>query len=169
MIEDVDRIQNAIRLAKYWHRNQKRKYNFEPYIIHLAEVASLVSLVTNDSRVIAAAWLHDCLEDQPEQASAHEIAEVCGQVTAQWVVLLTDEPLSTGNRAKRKAMDNERLANSPAEVQNIKICNSISNAIDIKENDPDFWRVFRHEKQNLIGGLSKADPRLLAIVSELYV
>ena len=43
--------------------NHRRKYNNEPYHVHLSAVAKLVASVTDDEEVIAAAWLHDTVED----------------------------------------------------------------------------------------------------------
>ena len=42
---------------------QKRKYTNEPYIVHPAEVAKLVEDVGGTQEMIAAAWLHDVIED----------------------------------------------------------------------------------------------------------
>src|ERR1700733_11171850 len=41
----------------------KRKYTDEPYYVHPERVAKLVATVTSDIEVVAAAWLHDVLED----------------------------------------------------------------------------------------------------------
>ena len=42
---------------------QLRKYTHEPYIVHPAEVASIVKTVAHTEAMIAAAWLHDTVED----------------------------------------------------------------------------------------------------------
>jgi len=158
---DVRRIQNAIVLAQHSHRDQRRKYTGEPYFVHLAEVASLVALVTQDSRVIATAYLHDTLEDTT--ATCADLALDCGVDVMEWVVWLTDSPASVGNRKKRKAIDNERLANAPPQVQTIKCADSISNTRSIKEHDPNFWVVYSREKMELLSRLDKADPVLRTI------
>lgn len=50
-------------LATYLHDGQVDKQGVL-YIEHLANVALIVCLNTDNEEVIAAAWLHDCLEDK---------------------------------------------------------------------------------------------------------
>jgi (p)ppGpp synthase/HD superfamily hydrolase len=50
-------------LAIYLHDGQVDKQG-EPYIEHLERVAQRVSEQTSDENVIAAAWLHDSVEDR---------------------------------------------------------------------------------------------------------
>lgn len=68
---------------------QQRKYTGEPYWHHLAEVADLVSRHTDNSPTqVAAAWLHDVLEDTA--VSACDIERLFGPEVAGLVVGLTD-------------------------------------------------------------------------------
>ena len=61
--------------------NHRRKYNNEPYHVHLSAVAKLVSSVTDDESMIAAAWLHDTVEDT--QATLEDIEETFGMPVAE--------------------------------------------------------------------------------------
>lgn len=45
------------------HRNQRRKYEDAPYVVHCECVARIVAEYTDDTNVIAAAVMHDVLED----------------------------------------------------------------------------------------------------------
>ena len=47
------------------HSGQVRKYTGEPYIVHPREVATLVSTVAHTPEMLAAALLHDVVEDTP--------------------------------------------------------------------------------------------------------
>jgi guanosine-3',5'-bis(diphosphate) 3'-pyrophosphohydrolase len=38
---------------------QLRKYTHEPYIVHPAEVVSIVKSVAHTEAMVAAAWMHD--------------------------------------------------------------------------------------------------------------
>jgi GTP diphosphokinase / guanosine-3',5'-bis(diphosphate) 3'-diphosphatase len=60
----IDTINKAERYAANAHRGQVRA-NGDPYIVHPARVAGILGKVTNgqDINLIAAAWLHDVLED----------------------------------------------------------------------------------------------------------
>ena len=60
-----DLVDRARKYATEAHQriNQRRKYNNAPYDVHLSAVAKLVASVTDDEEMIAAAWLHDTVED----------------------------------------------------------------------------------------------------------
>ena len=59
---DLDVIQRAFEYADEKHKTQLRKSG-EPYIIHPLAVAEIVAEIGLDTDAIAAALLHDCLED----------------------------------------------------------------------------------------------------------
>ena len=44
--------------------DQRRKYSKQPYHVHLEAVAKTVAGVTDDQEAIAAAWLHDTVNDE---------------------------------------------------------------------------------------------------------
>jgi (p)ppGpp synthase/HD superfamily hydrolase len=62
-----DIVQRAQEFATRAHQriNHQRKYTKVPYTDHLAATAKLVTTVTDDPVTIAAAWLHDTVEDTP--------------------------------------------------------------------------------------------------------
>lgn len=70
----MDIIENARTVAERAHRGQFRRDGTTPYLSHPAGVAGIL----NDEapEVIAAAWLHDVLED------TKETAETLGSVAA---------------------------------------------------------------------------------------
>ena len=87
---------------------QVRKYTFEPYIVHPAEVASIVATVPHTNEMLAAAWLHDTVEDTGVSIAA--IRMEFGNEIASLVEWLTDvSKPDDGNRAHRKAMEEKRL------------------------------------------------------------
>ena len=57
------RIHDAIIFATLKHKNQKRKGTELPYIVHPMEVAAIVSTMTLDDDILAAAVLHDVVEE----------------------------------------------------------------------------------------------------------
>ncbi|MEW6279980.1 MAG: HD domain-containing protein, partial [Candidatus Eremiobacterota bacterium] len=59
---DLDLIARAYHLAELRHRNQKRASG-EPYILHPIEVARILAGYRLDAPTIAAALLHDTVED----------------------------------------------------------------------------------------------------------
>jgi len=56
-------IKKAAEFAAKAHEGTVRKGSCLPYIVHPREVAMLVSVMTDDPEVIAAAYLHDVIED----------------------------------------------------------------------------------------------------------
>jgi len=153
-------IAEAEAFARHAHRDHRRKYTGEPYAVHLAAVALTVSEVTTDPEAIAAAWLHDSVEDVG--VTLAEIRDQFGHKVAEYVGWLTDVSRpSDGNRAARKAIDRAHLAEAPDIVQTIKLADLIDNTRDIMENDPKFARVYINEKRLLLQVLTRGDPGLL--------
>lgn len=128
---------------------QRRKYTNEPYWQHCTRVAEIVASVTSDEAVIAAAWLHDVLEDvAPLNAdyNAEAIHRVFEERILALVLEVTDvSKPSDGNRAKRKEIDREHLKQASAQGKLIKLADLIDNFIDISENDPHFAKIFKQE------------------------
>lgn len=139
---------------------QKRKYTGEPYIVHPAEVVEILrgrSYTTPE--MLAAAWLHDVLEDT--QVNPMDLDAMFGRDISLMVVYLTDVPRDYGNRETRKAADLRRLSDAPFEVQTIKVADMISNTSTIVKYDPNFAKVYLQEKAALLDAMTKADPVLV--------
>lgn len=56
-------LDRAVAYAAEKHSGQKRKMSGVPYILHPMEVASIIGTMTNDVDLMAAAVLHDTIED----------------------------------------------------------------------------------------------------------
>jgi (p)ppGpp synthase/HD superfamily hydrolase len=156
----------AMQFAVEAHKDQRRKYTGVPYWSHLAEVAGIVSTVAgsfiNVSELIAAAWLHDCVEDQG--VTEETLKSEFGIWIAEGVMLLSD--LETGNRAERKAASRARLGDAPGWVQTVKVADLISNTSSIVMHDPKFAVTYLEEKRLLLDVLTRADPRLVEIARQ---
>lgn len=144
---------------------QRRKYTGDDYIVHPAHVVDILrgrSFTTPE--MLAAAWLHDVIEDT--HVTPMQIDEEFGREVAIMVMMLTDVPNDMGNREYRKSLDRRRLGNASAEVQNIKLADIISNTSSIMQHDPDFAKVYLKEKAELLEVLTKADPELLKVAQK---
>jgi len=139
--------------------NHRRKYTKLPYAVHLSAVAKIVSSVTDDENMIAAAWLHDVVEDTG--ATLADIEDEFGRDVARLVDELTDVSRpGDGNRAVRKKKDLEHLRRASPEAQTIKLADLTDNCLDISRNDPRFARVYLKEMADLLEVLTKGDARL---------
>ena len=153
-------------MAAHASVQQKRKYTGEPYIVHPAEVASIVASVPGSTPdMVAAAWLHDVIEDTG--CTFTDIHMAFGIDIATLVGWLTDvSKPEDGNRATRKAIDREHTAQAPAEAQTIKLADLISNSKSIMAHDPDFAKTYLAEKRMLLEVMTKGDPGLHAEASK---
>ena len=131
---------------------QTRKYTKKPYHAHPSSVANTVSRFGARDEVIAAAWLHDVLEDT--QVTYEQLREFFGDEVAFLVLELTERPRK-GKRAHRKRIECRRLARVSEEAQMIKLADLIDNTKDIVKYDPDFARVYLKEKAALLAVLTK--------------
>lgn len=158
-------VEKASKFAKRAHATQRRKYTNEPYYVHLAEVASLCKEHGCSKRVIAAAYLHDTIEDQP--VTYEELFAQFGKEIADIVLELTDVSATSGwTRKQRKQADLTRLAAASAAAQTIKCADLISNTSSIVRHDKHFARTYLPEKRAMLSVLTRADPQLLALAWE---
>lgn len=147
-----DIVTKAKILAKDWHAGQTRKYSGLPYIVHPARVAGHVQGIGGDEAMIAAAWLHDVLEDT--RCTAQEIEEECGRDVAHFVDWLTNPSKQFHGmpRESRKRMDRHHLQAAPGAVKIIKLCDRLDNLRDLGDD---------HEFNLLYAGESRALVRVL--------
>ena len=84
--EQVERVRDAYEYAEAAHKGQKRRSG-EPYITHPVAVADVLADLHMDGSTIAAAILHDVVEDtgastaEIKEQFGHEIAEIVDGVT----------------------------------------------------------------------------------------
>ena len=140
---------------------QLRKYTNEPYIVHPAEVASIVRSVPHTEAMVAAAWLHDVVEDTG--VTLETVRAEFGADVADLVEWLTDVSRpEQGNRAFRKSIDRAWIAQAPAEAQTVKLADLISNTRSIVAHDAKFAETYLAEKRLLLTVLTRGDAVLMA-------
>jgi len=164
-----DLVERASDYATRAHQriDQRRKYSKQPYHVHLQAVASLVAGVSDDEEAIAAAWLHDTVEDTP--ATLEDIEENFGQSLAELVEELTDvSKPGDGNRAKRKAIDRSYIAQASPRAKTVKLADLIDNCRDIAKHDERFARVYLVEMGALLEVLGDGNETLYQQASGLY-
>ncbi|GBQ53553.1 HD domain-containing protein [Komagataeibacter sucrofermentans] len=150
---------DAFAAAAHASIDQRRKYTGDPYIVHPRRVAQTVKEVGARDEVIAAALLHDVVEDTP--VTLDEIRAAFGEDVAALVEMVTDVSRpKDGYRKVRKAMDRDHLTEASAEGQTIKLADLIDNTASITRYDPGFARVYMRKKAELRGILKKGNKTL---------
>ena len=150
----------------HWSIGHKRKYTGEPYNVHLAEVATLVQSVGGTKYQIAAAWLHDTVEDT--WVRNWMIRVLFGWVVAEMVHGLTGASKPTdGNRKIRKEIDRIHYWKQPPRVKTIKLADNISNLTSVTEHDPRFAVTYFKEASTLLPGLVEGNLELFIKMQEI--
>ena len=158
-----DLVTRAAEYAKHAHREQVRKYTGEPYFNHCASVARIVEEYEGTAEMIAAALLHDVVEDCPGYEHA-DIKHHFGHKVYVYAFYLTNQSTpADGNRAARKKIDREHIFLAPPEAQTIKLADLIDNTSSIVEHDPNFAHAYLLEKQLILEKLTRANPELLKV------
>lgn len=115
--------------------------------------------MTDDAQMIAAAWLHDTVEDTP--ATFGDLEQAFGPAVRDLVAQLTDiSRPGDGNRAVRKALDRRHTAQASPRAKTVKLADLIDNCRDICGHDPRFARVYLAEAAALLEVLDAGDPRI---------
>ena len=126
MLSGIRLISEAAELAARRHNGQQRKgRGDEPYINHLAEVASLLSAASDgeDAELVAAGWLHDTIEDTG--TTREELAQKFSERVASLAVECTDD-MSLPKAERRRLQVVDAPHKSPG-AKLIKIADKISN------------------------------------------
>ena len=152
------------------HGEQKRWYTSERYIVHPVRVMEICKEYTEDISVLAAALLHDVLEDTP--VTKEEIYTFLltvmdkekAEKTVHLVEELTDVYIKSNypkwNRRKRKANEARRCEKTSEAAQTVKYADIMDNCTEIATQDPDFAKVFLFECKALLKKIPKGDNRL---------
>ena len=162
-----DLILRAARLAAIAHNGQKRKWAHfdDSYVSHPMRVAGLVALSSRATpEMVAAAWVHDVLEDT--KLIAQDISDACGDKVLELVWELTnasfDSTMKDKPRAERKAADRRKIAGASWEARFIKLADRIDNLRDMNESKApaDFAELYKKESKFLLEVLRGTDTVL---------
>ena len=148
-------LETAERYAREQHEGQVRKGEAEePYVTHVAEVASRVARYGGSKHAIAAAWLHDVVEDcEPE---IEDIERLFGVEVAAIVAEVTDD--KSLSKEQRKALQVSKASHKSKEACLIKWADKTCNLISIATSPPP-WNSERKLEyiewaRNVANGLS---------------
>ncbi|CUX45229.1 HD domain-containing protein [Clostridium sp. C105KSO13] len=142
----------ALEFASKAHEGQFRKGTKRPYIVHPVEVADIVASMTKDEELIAAAVLHDTMEDCPGVTEGI-LEKRFGKYVASLVAEESEDKSKTWE--ERKGTTIRRLKSASKEVQMIALADKLSNMRDIDREYPvlgeELWKRFRMNSKAAIG------------------
>lgn len=154
---DKDRqlIEKALCFAENAHRGSCRKGTTIPYIIHPLEVASIVSGLTDDAEIIAAATLHDVVEDT--EFTISDIKAEFGPRVAELVAYESEDKMrhipAEESWRIRKERFLEGLQDAPIEAKMICLGDKLSNmkqtVITHREKGSAMWQVFNQKDESV--------------------
>src|SRR5438270_9037490 len=98
-VRDLPLTRAAITFAREHHGSQRRAGDGASFLVHPLEVASLLERSEYPDHVVAAAVLHDVLEDT--DAEPADLEDRFGSDVAELVSLVTDDP-SIDDEEQRK-------------------------------------------------------------------
>ena len=131
-------ILKAAHFAAQKHRDQRRKdEEVSPYINHPISVAKIISEIGNieDPEVLAAALLHDTLEDT--ETTVEELIDNFGERVCSLVEEVTDDKTLPKFERKQRQIDHAKELTDGAAL--IKLGDKISNVTDITNTPPTNW------------------------------
>ena len=152
----TDLIKSAEIFARSRHAGQFPKGDAqEPYIVHVEEVAELVTAWGGSESAIAAAWLHDTVEDCPPTSFA-EIEQEFGSEVASIVREMTDD--KSLPKSERKKLQIVNAAKKSDAACLIKLADKSSNVEAIGSSPPADWSAERKREyvawaQTVVGPL----------------
>ncbi len=157
-VDDLPLFERAAVFATVAHRGGTRKGSRIPYLVHPMEVAAIVAEMTDDQELIAAAVLHDVVEDT--DVTLPELQEFFGGRIAFYVACESEDkrpelpPESTWRLRKEEAIAFLRnRADRSAKMLALadKLSNMRSVARDVEIIGDRLWERF-HEKEKSMHG-----------------
>lgn len=150
---DTDLLDRAIVFAVKAHHNTERRGKGFPYIVHPMEAVEIVATLTTDQELLAAAALHDTVEDT--EVTVEQIRQEFGDRIASLVHAESDQlngEVFTGGANEeetwhaRKQAAIDRLAAAPHDAKIVALGDKLSNmrAIwrDYKTKGDELWNIF---------------------------
>src|ERR1019366_5095318 len=153
--EDISLIRKAWEFCVSHHKGQTRASG-EPYVVHPLEVAEVLAELKMDATAVAAALLHDAVEDT--KATTEEIAEKFGDQVAHIVEGVTKiDKIQFANREDRQAENVRKMLLamvSDVRVVLIKLADRLHNMRTLEHLQPDRQEAIARETQDIYAPLA---------------
>ena len=152
---DTSLLDKAMIYAINAHKNTERRGKGTPYIIHPMEAVAIVETLTRDQELLAAAALHDVVEDT--DCTFEDIKKEFGDRIANLVASESDLVIDDGRKEEetwkeRKQYAIDRLAKASHDEKIVAIGDKLSNARaiyrDYKTLGDELWNRFHIKDKN---------------------
>lgn len=145
---DTSFLDKAIIFAVNAHSGVERRGKEFPYIVHPLEAVTIVATITNDQELLAAAALHDVVEDT--KYTEEDIRKEFGDRVAKLVASESDIVIEGKSEAdswqERKQYAIDRLKKLDRDGKIVAIGDKLSNAramlLDYRSLGEDLWKKF---------------------------
>lgn len=173
-------MERALRVAAVAHRGQLRKSSNVPYLAHPLAVAMILCRAGfDDETVLAAAMLHDVVEDTP--TSLHDLAGRFPDAVLRIVDALSENKTDASGAARpwidRKTEHVEEIAAATTEAKAVVLADKLHNLQsmlhDRDELGEAFWNRFNAGKEQvlwyhraMLEAAADDDPRVARLQAE---
>lgn len=146
---NTELLDRAIVFAVQAHAGTERRGKGFPYIVHPMEAVEIVATMTPDQELLAAAALHDTVEDT--DVTVEQIRAEFGDRIASLVASESDTPVQGVSQEEswhiRKQAAIDRLAAASHDAKIVALGDKLSNmraiARDYAMQGDDLWNLFR--------------------------
>lgn len=159
------------------HGRQTRKYSPELYIDHPIRVMKTCRKYEDRIEILAAALLHDVVEDTPVSNLQIEefLQAMLPQETTLKIVKLVEELTDVYikedflflDRRERKLLEADRLQKVSSDAQTIKYADIIDNAQDVLTFDPGFAAKYLRELKLILELANNGNKELFKIANKI--
>lgn len=118
-------LDKAIIFAVKAHANTERRGKGFPYIVHPLEAVAIVATMTSDQELLAAAALHDTVEDT--DTTPEQLQQEFGPRVAGLVVSESDEKDKSFSWREKKQRTLDRLAHASLDSKIVAMGDKLSN------------------------------------------
>ena len=148
-------FEKALQFAIEAHKGQLRKWTSIPYILHPIEVCAIVSTMSNDDELLAAALLHDTVEDTDvtmEDIKANFSEKIVRLVASETEDKMKDLPSASTWKIRKEASLKKMAEMNDIDVKRLWLADKLSNIRAC-------FRDYVHEGNDIWKKFNETDPR----------
>lgn len=167
---DTSLLDRAILFAVQCHAGIERRGKGFPYVVHPLEAMAIAATMTSDQDVLAAAVLHDVVEDT--DVTLDDLRARFGDRVAALVETESDKPGKREDWRARKEESLKRLSEASRDGKIVAMGDKLSNmraiARDYTTEGESFWKRFYIKDKSVHGWRYHALVDALSSLSDTY-